>query len=176
MDESGSSPRRHLQERWRNNATVWINFQAPEAWFQSLAISKATHSYQTCRISMLRLQMLWKTNNANVVLTIIPGIQQTVLIGTSGPRHGNFVFLYNSVAVSYKVDLPRYTLLTKKCPAKSIYEGATGVPRSPCKTKNMQSDLFMLYANMYCAIRNGAAWNVHCNLASDGWTDKQGER
>lgn len=31
-DESGSSPRCYLQERWRNNATVWINFQAPEAW------------------------------------------------------------------------------------------------------------------------------------------------
>jgi hypothetical protein len=41
-DESGSSPRCYLQERWRNNATVWINFQAPEAWLQFLAISKAT--------------------------------------------------------------------------------------------------------------------------------------
>lgn len=38
-------------------------------------------------------------------------VQQAVLIGTSGPRHGNLVFVYNSIAVSCKVDLPRFTLL-----------------------------------------------------------------
>ena len=65
-------------------------------------------------------------------------------------------------------------------PARSTYEGATGVPGSPCKTRNTQSDLFMLNAIMHCAMLQSemglrrmfiAVWPL-----TDGRTDRQWER
>lgn len=157
--------------------------QFPSSWGMASIFGnfKSNLRYQRCRINMLRLQVLWKTNNANVVLTIIVCIQQAVLIGTSGPRHGNLVFVYNSIAVSCKVDLPRFTLLKTYFQQNQLTRVQLVCPARPARlgTRNRICSCWTQSCTVQCCNQKWGC--VKCSLQfglwrMDGRTDSERER
>jgi hypothetical protein len=122
-----------------------------------------------------------KKNNANVVLTIIVCIQQAVLIGTSGPRHGNLVFVYNSIAVSCKVDLPRFTLLKTYFQQNQLTRVQLVCPARPARlgTRNRICSCWTQSCTVQCCNQKWGC--VKCSLQfglwrMDGRTDSERER